>query len=714
MNPIALNPLQDPVATNFQFRDGALQPLRPESNSSQFAPLPWTSPDRLTISFAPDGTRISKYQSELFASFQSMLNAQQLQTQVLRAFQQWSQYSAINVGLKSDSGVQFGVAGFEQGDSRVGDIRVGAIPMADDVFAVSIKHDSMVSGTWSGDILFNSRKTFSSVAQFYSVVLHEAGHVLGLEHSTEPLSIMNPAALNSQIHSSDIGKIRSLYGFRRLDIEDIAQNNDSLDRATRIKNSGSLHGRIPLIVYGDLHGHSDIDFFELPPLSNYGEAIKFELVSAGISLLRHKLSIFKENGELVSAVTSTSGWGSRIHVTIPQAEDGETYFAKVEAADTSLYSFGSYALKATFESNVITNPALIERVLVGKYWQLDQTDIQKIFLEPQSFYFNQELLLNDFVDTATRLKTSSQHLADQHYQGVGSFSYANDADVYSFKTPSTITSDNTLTVNLHTMEAARIVPKVVIQNANRTWLPSNILVNGNGQLVLQVTNIQPNQTYYLRATADVSSDQYTLGNYQFWVRFDQQLQLLSTLGQGTLSATSATSSSRKHALYVAETNMLHLALSANTSSTRDMAQVWVTIYDSIGNPVFRTLTVPGQTRTAKSVILRPGSYTVFVSLAVADGAPTATSLSYVLKGIGITDPIGPELVNPSTKPFPRVRPGDPNYVYPGNVISPSTFVVVNSSATITPPSQLRPPPFVNSNAWYWYVPWLTSQVPRLS
>ena len=158
--------------------------------------------------------------------------------------------------------------------------------------------------------------------------------------------------------------------------------------------------------------------------------------------------------------------------------------------------------------------------------------------------------------------------------------------------------------------------------------------------------------------------------------------------------------------------MFHLALSANQSSPRSMAQVWVTIYDPLGRPVFRTLTVPGQTRTAKSIILRPGSYTIFTSLASAANAPL-TTLSYTLSGIGITDPIGPSLVKPANKPFKPVSPTDPTYVYPGGQLSLNKFLVVGGNTGITPTNLLREPTFVDANAWYWYTSWLTENVPNL-
>lgn len=695
--------------------DGAFQQLvSSSSNRSSADILPWTNPDRLTISFAPDGTRISAHQSSLFSSFRNLMTANQIEAQVLKAFQQWSRYSAINVGYKSDSGLQFGVSGPTQGDDRVGDIRIGALPMADDVYAVSIKHDTLVSGTWSGDILFNSNKTFANADQFYAVALHEAGHVLGLEHSTNINSIMYPGRINSAIIGQDITSIRELYGFRRLDENDLGnQNNNSFEDATRIQNPGSLDGRVPLIAYGDIHVKTDVDFYELPNFSDYSGPIKFDVVSRGISLLRLKLSVYNENGDLIETLGSANGIrGSRLSITIPQAVEGENYYARVEAVDGSLYSTGSYAIKATLEDRLTADPVLTEQVLLGKYWQLEQGDVHGIFVDPENFFFNLELNLNDSFATAEELENALPFNTAQQSLAFGSLSYLGDLDFYQFAAPGDFQAGNVLTISITAMEQGRMVPNLIVYDVNQNQLATDVIVNGNGELSLQVHQVQADQTFYVRVAADQNGDRFDQGNYHLIARFDRAAQGMDVFGQGALSNETVEGQKNFHTMYVAETQMFHLALTATGSSTRDLAQVWVTIYDRQARPVFRVLTVPGQTRTAKSVILRPGSYTIMVSMASTDTNLVST-LDYTIKGIGITDPIGPEIVNPATKPFKKVGPNDPNYAYPGNRVSPETFIVVNGNEGVTPTSRMFEPRFVDPNAWYWYTSWLVPVVPEL-
>ncbi len=690
--------------------DGAFGP-----DSTTSVPTPWTNPDRLTISFVPDGTLISKYRSNLYSEFGDMLTANQIDSQILKAFQEWSRLTGINVGQVQDSGLPMGSSGPIQGDSRFGDIRIGAIPMSEDVFAVTVRVDPLIAGTWAGDILFNSNAVFRNAQEFYAVALHEAGHALGLIHSLAPNSVMYDGALNSQIIGVDVSAIRQIYGVRRIDPYDLGSNpNNTFDKSIRIKNSGSLHGTIPLVVYGDIHVNTDIDYYDLQPLSGYTGPVRFELISSGISLLRHKISVYDETENLISAAAMTAGQrGGRLSVVLPSAIEGERYHVRVEASDTSLFSTGSYSLVSTLLDTAIVPQAKINAVVKGNYWRLDQSDVQGIFLNPSAFFFNADLAANDTLATAQTLVESPTFSRKIHYQTQASFSYVNDIDYFKIIAPSDLATGSILTVTMETMEKARLVPEIQVLNASGNPLTSRTLINGNGQIVLQVTGVTKNQSLYFRASAEYAAERFDSGNYNLVARFDLSPASMLALGTGTLNSNSQRE--QYHNLYVAEPQLLHLALSASDTADRTQAQVWVTIYNQQGRRVFRDLTVPGQTRTAKSIVVRPGSYSIFVSLATSDsvGIGNPVVLTYNLDGKGITDPIGPEILKPSERPFVKVGPNDPNYAYPG-VVSPDPFIVTSGQNVSVPTGSIITPTYVNANAWYWYNGWLVKEVPALT
>ena len=680
-------------------RNGALGSLGPSSADSDLAGMPWSNADRLTLSFAPDGTKISKYTSDLYTHFKSMLNANQLEAQIIKAFQIWGRQTNVNVGLVNDQGLDFGVQSLTQGSKRFGDIRIGAIPMAPDVYAIALRHDAATSGSWGGDILFNTNAPFTDAKQFFAVALHEAGHVLGLKHNSDPTSVMNPATLGSSLNGNDIAAIRAVYGERSLDLNEDSKSNNVIKDATRIENSGSLAGRIPYVVFGDLATNSDVDYFQLPPLSGYSQAISFKLVSRGISLLRAKVSVYDEQGALISSIQSGGIRGAIITVTIPNAVDGETYFARVESADASLYSTGSYALITTFDANVIVGPQLTDEVAHGDYALLRQSDVRKLFLFPGNAYFNQELQLNDTFALAEGVNPSLGFANQFHYQINGSFSYANDVDFFSFKSPDVLAAGSALTLTLDIMEPGSLVPHLRIFDAQQNLMPTQLLINGNGQFVIQLAGAQPNEEYFVQVSADLPNDAFSRGNYSLTARFDQPLVDVQSFGANSVSDTERR---RLHTLYVAETQMFHFSLTASNAFSRADAQLWMTIYDINGNVVYRNLTNPGQTRTTQSVILRPGSYVIHVNLAVRNGAVLGNSqMAYSIDGFADTDPVGPELLAPIEKPFKKASPTSPDYVYPGDRLSPSTYLLVNGREVTPPPGSITINQYVDANGWYW-------------
>ena len=501
------------------------------------------------------------------------------------------------------------------------------------------------------------------------------------------------------MNKNDIGAIRAIYGERSLDLNEESKPNDAIKDATRIENPGSLAGRVPYVLFGDLTTRGDVDYFQLSPLSGYSQAISFKLVSRGISLVRPRLSVYDEQGALISSVQSGGIRGSVLTVTVPNAVHGETYFARVSSAGASLYATGSYSLVVTFDANLTAAPQLIDEVALGDYALLRQSDVRKLFLFPGNTYFNQELQLNDTIALAEGVKPSLGFASGFHYQINGSFSYANDVDFYSFNSPDVLAAGSALTLTLDVMEPGSLVPHLRVFDAQQNLVPTQLLINGNGQLVIQLANAQANKEYFVRATSDLPNDAFSRGNYSLIARFDQPLVNVQSFGTNSVSDAERR---RLHTLYVAETQMFHFALTASNVFSRADAQLWMTIYDVNGIVIYRNLTNPGQTRTTQSVILRPGSYVIHVNLAVRTGAVLGSGgMVYSIDGFADTDPVGPELLAPIEKPFKKASPTSPDYVYPGDRLSPSTYLLVNGREFSPPPGSITVNPYVNANDWYW-------------
>ncbi len=167
----------------------------------------------LTISFAPDGTDISGARNRLHATLGADVDVEEWQAAILRAFHTWVQHIDLEVRSVSDSGQAFGSLGAEAPASGFGDVRIAAIPMSADVIAMSVPFHPHADDSWAGDILFNSRVEFGSAEEVFRVALHEAGHVLGLSHSDDPLSPMHShgGLGEPELSGDDVAELRALF-----------------------------------------------------------------------------------------------------------------------------------------------------------------------------------------------------------------------------------------------------------------------------------------------------------------------------------------------------------------------------------------------------------------------------------------------------------------------------------------------------------------------
>ena len=649
--------------------------------------IPWQDARHLTLSFAPDGTPISGHQSNLFRALGPQFpTPADWQAVIVAAFQTWAINANISVGLTADSGAPFGVAGPSQGDPRFGDIRIGAQVMSPDVLAIAVPPDPFLSGTLAGDVFLNSAVAFNA-SNLFPVMLHEAGHVFGLDDNEDPHSVMyEHYSQQTQLASEDIQAIQALYGRRAPDSYD--PNHDFADAAPiPYSGPGPLYDlTTPLVVYGDITTPHETDFFALQPTSNYVGSATFRLETAGISFLPPRLTVYDGLHRPLGQAQSTSVFGDVVTVTLPQLDPFDTYYVEVDSPASDAFGIGRYALAVTFDDTVATAYLdALDAVMRGPYDLLENPqDLADLFHIPALVYFNNDFHTNDTFATATPLESRPGFGPDTQYEMVESLIDSVDADFYRVRSPS---DGGVLTATLLEMDVNGVLPVVSLYDADQNPVAADVLLNGNGTYTLQAANLLPGQDYFLQVVANPRAAKQ-VGNYHLIARFGDVTADLETFASGTLPVVPAEDA---YTVYVARSQLFQFVLSAGDPGATGDGQVTMTIYDGEGRSLFSLTSDAGDTVSDSSILLTPGEYLVTFT---ADGPSGGGPLAYLLRGTNLSDPIGVPLEDSLFHPM-YLQDGAPGlYSYPGGLVSDSPYLWVYEPSTggKTSPPPLQPPP----------------------
>lgn len=660
-----------------------LHPLLLEALEDRTVPatfdVPWQLPRLLTLSFAWDGTPIAGHTSELFQLLDPQFAATaDWQGEIVRAFQTWAAHVNVSVGLQDESFDlhPFGITGRMQGDGRFGDIRVGAHRMTDEVLSISVPPDPFLAGTLAGDVFLNSTRTFDA-QNLFAVLLHEAGHVLGLGHSDDPLSPMySHFSERTELTPGDVAAVQELYGIRGPDRN---EPNDVCGNATRIRYSNispEYTGETPLVVYGDRTALQDTDRFWLRPIEGYNGPVTFRLQTAGLSFLAPRLTVLEEDRDcrgtprVVGQAQATDVFGATVAVTVPRANRNFHYHAVIDSPRGDLFSVGRYALGVTFDERVV--PAYLDRldaVMRGPYDTLArEQDINRIFRSPADVVFNDDEHTNDTFATATVLASVPGYLRDSRYEAPASLGDDTDVDFYLVRAARRTT---VLTATFLQANVNGVLPEVLVFDANREPVPNvDVLLNGNGTYTVQAWDLSEEADYYLQVLPQTGTPQ--VGNYTLLVDLGKVTASLRDFAGGTLDEVDPID---EYAFYVAQSQLFQFVLSAGTPGLAQDAQVRMEIFDGDGRLVFSLVGRAGETVSDSSVFLTPGEYRARFTVESTGGGPPPV-LPYRLRGINLTDPIGPAIEDPLLDPMYVCEEDPSQFCYPGDIISVDPFLWV--------------------------------------
>jgi hypothetical protein len=323
----------------------------------------WPHPERITLSFMPDGTNLGGPTSNLFAKFDAAFgSAAAWENVVLKAAQTWAQQTNINFSVVADNGTASGSGAYQQGDPGMGDIRIGGFAFGNsNLLALGYMPPKVNNYSVAGDIAINTAQIFNingNDYDLYTVMMHELGHALGLDHSTSALAVMYSAyeGADSGLNSDDIAGIQSLYGgARKADSLDAAASNASFATASQITsyiNGTSLIAQLPQL---DITSTSDVEYFKFTAPASSASMMTVSVQSRGLSLLAPSLRVYNSAETQLGAVLGSGYQGSTLNLTV-NVTPGQVYYVRVAGANTSAFGTGEYAL--TVNLGTSTAPAV--------------------------------------------------------------------------------------------------------------------------------------------------------------------------------------------------------------------------------------------------------------------------------------------------------------------------------------------------------------------
>ena len=650
----------------------------------------------LTLSVAPDGTKIGPHLSSLSKLTRHFLTAGELNELIETAAQTWIKEINLTIGIVHDEGDPFGTNGLQFDDPRMGDIRIGAIPMNSDTLGLAFDHRSIASGTWSGTILLNTEGKFESADHLLAVLIHEMGHVLGLDHSENEKSVMHPTNKRVVLSEEDKAAIREIYGARRLDPNETdGANNDSVEDATRLRVHGSDEGQIPAIAFGDISSGSDEDWFEFELLSNYEGAISFSIKISENSFLDGTLEVFDENGFRVAHGSSKSDLGGSIVVTVDSNDLTDQLFLRVSSSSTT-FNIGSYAVIASFDSNLKTEPSKIASIASFRNSYMRQNDLRDFLRSEKDYFFAVDEHLNDTFANADQLE-ANPNVPGQYFANESIFNVA-DKDYFEIDAPQSLTH-KTMVVAINSRDFGKLVPSVSVFDENRNPVQLHTIVNGNGKLVVQIDGVQTARRYFVRVSrSQFSQGEFATGNYRITVEFGQPVVKLTNFANGSVDTKRH---QRFHSLHVARSQMFHMVLNAKTKKLDPKVTIWATIFDQAGNVVYQVATRPGETRSSETPVIAPGSYLVQIDLTIPESRREIPIIQYSLDGLPNSKSEGPELIDPRKSPFPPCKDNPSGYCYPDGNTSTEPFIWIEGISSDLPNGSYVSPEWQNADELYW-------------
>lgn len=320
----------------------------------------WSTKQRLTYSIPSDGVYWFKSPNVLNASLSAKLGSN-WRTVVAEAIYAWSSVSDLDIAEVSDGILNGDYYVSPGGKSPFGDIRIGGYDFKNNQTLASAYGPPPDGWSRAGDVSINVGVAWNSGSDidFGTVIMHELGHSLGLDHPTDAGSIMYETyqGVRRSLAPGDIQGIQSLFGVRREDAFTRAGQGQST--GSPIVPSAPKTGERSTGITGvELASAGAWDYFRIDvPQGFVGTSLVVTASAKSLSMLSPALSLVGADGTAIRTVSTPGVWGASATIDLGTVVAGQSFLFRVQSAEANRFAIGGYALTADFVGGQIPSTA---------------------------------------------------------------------------------------------------------------------------------------------------------------------------------------------------------------------------------------------------------------------------------------------------------------------------------------------------------------------
>lgn len=322
----------------------------------------WPNPSHITYSIAPDGVLWDHGTNDLNAVFNAKFGSSGVwQAQIARALATWESVANINIIPVADAPYELNALGNAQSDPRFGDIRFGGYPFLNNTTTLAQTYFPPPNGcTAAGDVEVNTALdlNINSTYDLYSVLLHETGHSLGLDHVKNPAEVMYSVygGIRTGLMPGDIAGIQAIYGARSLD--GYQQRGQGFAFSSAIDVSAGLVSVNHTGVSGvSLASIGSTEYFTFVAPSYASGDIQVTVAAGNISMLSPEVTLYDAAGNQLAQAANPTTWSDNVTATAHGVVPGQRYYVQVSGATSDVFSVGAYAMAVALPSSTPSAPS---------------------------------------------------------------------------------------------------------------------------------------------------------------------------------------------------------------------------------------------------------------------------------------------------------------------------------------------------------------------